>query len=86
MTRDPTARGVSGTLHGVPHPTLRRSELVKEPVSSVASWAQCSSCWYGDLSSVVAARNRADLAVLANSGRTHHECPLGVISGHWQAN
>ena len=30
--------------------------LVREPASSVASWAQCSFCWYGDLSRA-AARN-----------------------------
>ena len=28
--------------------------LVKEQASSLASWAQCSSCWYGDLSRAAA--------------------------------
>jgi len=31
--------------------------LVRKPVSSVLSSVRCSSCWYGDLSSVAAARN-----------------------------
>jgi uncharacterized membrane protein YeaQ/YmgE (transglycosylase-associated protein family) len=53
-----TVLGVAGALLATTSDRpLAGIGLARKSVSSVPLWARCSSCWCGDSSSVIAARN-----------------------------